>query len=432
MLQVNEHTIMKNGYRLHIINSKKFKTIHFTAKLRTNLDREAITKRALLPFVLQQGTEKYPSSNLFRRALDELYGSVMSIDGAKKGDHHILSIRMEVANQAYLTTEKNILAEGIQFLKEVIFQPKTVNGSFDPKVVEREKQTLAQKIASIIDDKMSYANMRLIDEMCEQESYRFHVHGYPEDLPGIDAENLFEYYQNCLKHDEMDLYLLGDFEGMDVDSLVADHFDRTPPSPIPSNERLLKPVHESKEIIEEQMVQQGKLHLGFRTNITFADADYPALQIFNAIFGGFPSSKLFINVREKNSLAYYAASRFESHKGLLFVFSGIDPKEYQKAKQIILEQVEAMQAGDFTEEQITEAKKLVQNQYKETLDDPFGIIEVLFNQTLADTNRTIEEFFGQLNQTTKEELIAVANKLELDTVYFLTAQGGKTDGEKTL
>lgn len=432
MLNPDVKTLTKNGYRLHIVNSKKFKTVHFTFKLRTALDRKTITKRALLPFVLQQGTERYHTSHEFRKALDNLYGAVMSIDGTKKGQHHVLSMRMEVANQAYLSTSKNILAEALEFFSEAIFYPKKINDGFDSKIVEREKQTLAQKIASIADDKMSYANMRLIDEMCDQEAYRLHVHGYQEDLDNINAINLYEYYQHALQHDEIDLYVLGDFEDVDIEALIDSKFGEIENSVDEQlrndKKELNKRIEKTNEVIEEQVVQQAKLHLGFRTNIRFADKDYPALQIFNAIFGGFPSSKLFINVREKNSLAYYAASRFESHKGLLFVFSGIDPKAFEKAKQIILEQMDAMRNGDFTSEQIDEAKKLVMNQYKETLDDPFGIIEVMYNQDLAKTDRTLETFFNQLQQVDKEQLIAVGRKIQLDTIYFLTSKGGQTNG----
>src|SRR5699024_8437508 len=155
---------------------------HFTAKFRAPLSRDSITQRALLPFVLQQGTERYPTSNAFRRALDNLYGATFSMDGAKKGEQHILTARMTLANQTYLSTDENILKEALHFFSETLFKPKQVNGSFDPKIVTREKQTLKQKIAALADDKMQYANMRMIDEMCENEPYRLHVHGYPEDL----------------------------------------------------------------------------------------------------------------------------------------------------------------------------------------------------------------------------------------------------------
>ena len=421
-------SIDKKGYTLHIIDSKKFKTIHLTAKFRTALTRDMITKRALLPFVLQQGSEDYPTANEFRRALDQLYGATYSMDGAKKGEQHVLTARMTLANPTFLATDENILKEGLTFFKQTLLKPKLVNQQFDPKIVKKEKLTLKQKIAAIVDDKMHYANVRLVDEMCQNEPYQVHVHGYEEDLDGINGENLYQYYSSILRNDLLDIYVLGDLSSIDVEELIADMFDREPTNQqkqqhIPKG----KTIKETAEVIEEQSVQQAKLHLGFRTHTHFSDSDYPALQVFNGIFGAFPSSKLFLNVREKHSLAYYASSQFESHKGLLFVYSGIAPKDYEQAKTIILEQMEAMTNGDFEEEQIEDAKKQIMNQYKETLDNPFGIIEMIYNQRVAGTSRSAEELLVKINEVDKESIIKMANKIKLDTIYLLTANGGQTD-----
>lgn len=425
MTFVTDSVTEQQGYNLHVLQSKKFKTIHLTVKLKAPLDRDTITERALLPFVLQQGTNKYPTSSLFRRALDDLFGATFSIDVAKKGNDHIMSFRMEIANQTYLSTTQNILEEAVQFLSDVIYDSKTIDQAFDEAIVKREKQTLKQKINAVVDNKMSFANMRLIDEMCEDEAYSLHVHGYKEDLDTIDENNLYRYYQQQLKEDQMDIYVLGDLENIDVNKLIPSYFNRErSPKSVDNITDEVNKIKKHKEIIEEQDIQQGKLHLGFRTNITFRDNDYPALQIFNGIFGGFPSSKLFINVREKNSLAYYASSRFESHKGLLFVFSGIDPKDYSKAKGIILEQMEAMINGDFTDAQIEESKKLVINQWKETLDNPNGLVEILYHQVLAKAERSPDQFVEEINEVSKQKLLDVGQKIQLDTVYFLTAQGG--------
>lgn len=427
-MDVNIKTIEKQGYTLHIVDDKKFKTIHFTAKFRALLSRDTITKRALLPFVLQQGTAKYPTANQFRRALDNLYGATFSMDGTKKGEQHILTARMTLANQAYLSTDDNILKLGLNFLSDTLFNPKQENGEFDAKIVAKEKQTLTQKIASIADDKIHFANIRLVDEMCKDEPYQIHVHGYPEDIDAITEKNLAEYYQQILTEDKLDLYVMGDFASVDVEQLIGELFDRQVVNH--ENDSVIaedRSVQESKQIVEEQSIQQGKLHLGYRTHTRFQDSDYPSLQVFNGIFGGFPSSKLFINVREKNSLAYYASSQFESHKGLLFVYSGIAPADFEQAKSIILDQMEAMKQGDFTDDQIEEAKRQIINQYKETLDDPFGMIEVMYNQKIGNSTRSVEQFIEAINQVNKELIVKVANKLELDTIYFLTAKGGQND-----
>ena len=175
-----------------------------------------------------------------------------------------------------------------------------------------------------------------------------------------------------------------------------------------------------QEIKEEQDVKQGKLNIGYRTNIVYGDPDYFALQVFNGIFGGFSHSKLFINVREKASLAYYAASRLESHKGLMMVMSGIDLKNYDQAVGIIREQLEAMKNGDFTDQELEQTKAVIQNQILETIDTSRGLTEILYHNVVAVKDINLEHGLLKWKKQQEKKLSAVANKIELDTIYFLT------------
>ncbi|WP_077621910.1 EF-P 5-aminopentanol modification-associated protein YfmF [Sediminibacillus massiliensis] len=426
MKSVDETKISGNGYNLHVIQTKKYKTVNLIVKLKAPLIRNTITKRALLPYVLQQGTNNLPNARQLRTRLDDLYGAVLGIDGAKKGENHIITLRIETANEAYLSTEEEILEKAMQLLSEILYDPKSDQGSFDADIINREKQTLKQKMDTIIDDKMSYANMRLMDEMCKDEAYRLHVHGYEEDLEEITPASLYEYYQQMLSEDDIDIYVLGDMDGRNVEQLIAKYFSKNREAVESEHKTIVEhPVDKVKTVIDEQDVQQGKLHLGYRTNITFNDSEYYALQVFNGIFGGFPSSKLFMNVREKHSLAYYAASRFESHKGLLLVFSGIAPKDYEKAKEIIDEQMNLMKQGDFTDEQLNETKDLVVNQLLETMDHPQGLVELLYHQVISRREITTSEMIESVKNVTRDDLMKVGANITLDTVYFLTQRGQK-------
>lgn len=423
MNSIVENTFTKDALNIHMIPSKKYKTIHIVAKFKAALQKETITKRALLPYILRQGTKNMPSEQELQLKLDDLYGAVLSIDGAKKGDHHIISFRLEVANQNYIANESTIIDEGITLLKEVIFHPRTINDSFDLQVFNREKETLHQKIKSVVDDKMAYANMRLIDEMCAGEAYELHVHGYEEELTKLTAKNTYDYYEELLKEDQLDVYILGDFEEEIMTEKIMSAFNKES-TPSLVKEELVEDNYrdELKVVIEKQEIQQAKLHLGYRTYCTFKDESYAALQVFNGIFGGFPSSKLFINVREKNSLAYYAASRLESHKGLLLVFSGIAATDYEKAREIIELQMTAMKNGAFTNQELTETKDLIVNQLLETLDHPQGIIELLYQQVIGGKQITPDELIKNIGEVTKEDVIKVANQITEDTVYLLTTK----------
>ncbi|AIF66435.1 Predicted Zn-dependent peptidase [Terribacillus saccharophilus] len=415
-----EKIITGKGATLHLIPTKKYKTISIAVKLQAPLERETITARALLPYVLQQGTANLSDARALRLKLDDLYGAILSISGTKKGEKHIITLRLDVANENYLSDRTPLFEKAVDLLREILFEPKAENNAFTESIVTREIQTLKQKMVALKDDKMSYANMRLIDEMCKDEPYSLHVHGYEEELKDMDGGKLYGFYEKMLKQDKMDIYILGDVESELAEKAVQPFLERDI-APLEERTASVHPASdEVQEVIETQDVQQAKLHLGYRTNIRYDDSDYAALQVFNGLFGGFPSSKLFRNVREKHSLAYYAASRFESHKGLLFVFSGIDPKDYQKAKEIIDAQLASMQAGEFEGSEVEEVKDLIVSQILETIDNPAGHIETLYQQVMGNKNVTIEQMLDSIQQVTTEDVLQVAKKVQLDTVYLLT------------
>src|SRR5690625_240062 len=424
MNAIVEENFKEQGLHIHFVPSKKFKTINIVAKFRAPLSRETVTMRALLPYLLRQGTKSYPSEQALQLKLDELYGAVLRIDSAKKGDHHIMSIRLEIANQNYISDESSIIDEALVLLKEIIYEPNTTGDSFDPVIFKREKETLQQKMNAVIDDKMAYANRRMIDEMCAGEAYATHVHGYEEDLAALDAKTMYEYYLSLLVEERLDIYVLGDIDQQLMKKELTSLFPKREYSAdfTPKSEDWTK-RDEPQVIIEKQDIQQAKLHLGYRTNSTYQDDDYHALQVFNGVFGGFPSSKLFINVREKNSLAYYAASRIESLKGLLIVFSGIASADYEQAKEIIELQMTAMKNGEFTESEVSETKDLLINQFLETLDNPQGIIELLYQQVLANKVMSPDDFIEGIKKVTTESVRHIADKIEADTVYLLTSEG---------
>lgn len=423
MKTIAEQITNENGIHLHIVPNKKFKTITIAAKFKAPLARDIITMRALIPYVLQQGTKTYPNSSLLQKKLDDLYGAVLSIDGAKKGNNHIITVRMEIANQKFIQDESSLFEEAIALFQEIIFEPNVQAGAFDEKIVAREKETLKQRIHAIMDDKMSYANMRLIDEMCQDEAYRLHVHGYVEDMDSVTAANLYTYYEELLDKNRMDVYVLGDFDSEKAKEKMKIIFARKKSLNLSVTDERSMVKGAVRTVVEEQDIQQAKLHLGYRTNTIYKDDDYAALHVFNGIFGGFPSSKLFVNVREKNSLAYYASSRIESHKGLMLVFSGIAPEDYEKAREIIELQLDAMKRGDFTNEEVEETKDLIINQLLETMDNPTGLIELLYQQVVGEKMLPPEQLIAGIKQVGKEEVARIAGKVVEDTVFLLTRKG---------
>lgn len=418
---INETIHKIDGLTFHAVKTEKYKTNTISLKFKAPLQEEVVTKRALLPYVLQSETVKYPSTTLLRRYLDDLYGSTLHVDLSKKGEYHIISFNMEIANELYLSDRTPLLMKAIELLGEIIFSPVTDGDAFNTETVNKEKRSLKQRIQAVYDDKMRYSNLRLVQEMCKNEPYHLHVNGRIEDLDEISASSLFQYYQKVLKEDEVDLYLVGNFDTEEVIKNVGNYFtfnEREKQELTSQNQS--KEITSENEVIERQDVKQGKLNLGYRTNTRYGDPDYNALQVFNGIFGGFSHSKLFLNVREKNSLAYYAASRVESHKGLLMVMSGIEFENYEKAVTIIKEQMEAMKNGEITDAEIDQTKAVIRNQLLETVDTPRGVVEIFYHNVVSAKAQKLDTWIEGIEAVTKDEIVQVAQKVELDTIYFLT------------
>ncbi|MCY9189646.1 EF-P 5-aminopentanol modification-associated protein YfmF [Bacillus mojavensis] len=423
MSYVNEVKTKHGGLTAHIVETEKFKTVSLIFKMLAPLTKEQVTKRALFPHVLLRGTESRPKTAELRSYLDELYGTSVSADLSKKGEQHVITFRLEIPNEKYLKDQTPLLEKGLQLLAEIVFSPALEAGVFQSQYVDQEKRTLKQRIQAVYDDKMRYSNLRLIQEMCKNEPYSLHVNGEIDDVDAITADQLYETYRNAIQKDQLDLYVVGDVDRKQVQAAIDQYFH--------TEERALETFvnnhseqPEPKEVIDEEDVKQGKLNIGYRTNITFTDQDYSALQVFNGMFGGFSHSKLFINVREKASLAYYAASRIDSFKGLLMVMSGIEVKNYKQAVSIIAEQFQAMKNGEFSEEDISQTKAMIRNQVLETIDTAYGLSEFLYQQAAAQVDIPIEDFLANIERVTKEDIIKVGEKIQLDTTYFLKGTEG--------
>ncbi len=414
------------GFQLHIVKTDKYKTNTFVWKMKTPLIKEEITQRALLPYILQSNSKNFPTTTKLRSYLDDLYGASLYVDLAKKGEYHVISFSLEIANEKFLSDPTPLLRKAIELFSEILTKPNVAGTSFEKDTVEKEKRTLKQRIQSLYDDKMRYSSFRLVEEMCKEEPYSLNVHGQMDEVDRITPESLYQYYQRAFSEDEMDFYVIGDVEEQEVHTIVDELLQFAPRTPKKINEKINPQVTQEKEVREEQDIKQGKLNIGYRTHIIYGDPDYFALQVFNGIYGGFSHSKLFINVREKASLAYYAASRLESHKGLMMVMSGIDNKNYDQAISIIKEQMQAMKNGDFTDAELEQTKAVIKNQLLETIDTSRGIVEVLYHNVVSESNIQLDQWLKDMDQTTREEIVKVAAKVELDTIYFLTGtEAGK-------
>ncbi|MFC4775330.1 EF-P 5-aminopentanol modification-associated protein YfmF [Paenibacillus sp. GCM10023252] len=408
--------------RLHVLPTKRFKTYAISLFAGIPLTEETVTATALTPFVLRRGTASTPETIAFRERLDDLYGAGFGFDVYKRGDAQVVQFRMDVINDRFVTSNTPLLAESIKLLGEVLTSPAKDGDVFRTKYVAAEKITLRKRLEAIVNDKIRYAAERCLEEMCADEPYRLHALGRLEDLDHLTPEALYSQYQEWLGKASFDLYVVGDTTLEEVQRLVSESFQMRKAegeAAAYSKPDVIHPIDQVKTVVERMEVSQGKLNLGLRTNIGYGDEDYPAALVYNGILGGYPHSKLFLNVREKQSLAYYAASRLDGHKGILTIQSGIEIANYERAVTIIKEQLESMRQGELSELEMNQTKAMIANHLREVQDSAYEMISYDFNAVLSGKVRTAQELLDLVQAVTAEDIVRVANKTELDTIYFL-------------
>lgn len=417
--------------RIHVLQTKRFKTYALSLYAGVPLTESGVTPTALTPFVLRRGTEAYPETIAFRERLDDLYGAGFGFDLYKRGDSQIVQFKLDVINDRFVSSSESLLQEALQFLGQVVTAPALENGSFRNKYVAAEKATVSKRIDAIVNDKIRYAAERCIEEMCKGEPFALPALGLKRELESLDAATLYANYSRWLEQAAMDLYVVGDTTLEEVQQMVAKAF-RLPeggPSayaPVKFHQARTEPQY----VTERLDVGQGKLNMGLTVPVTYASQDYAAMLVYNGVLGGFPHSKLFINVREKASLAYYAASRIDGHKGIITLQSGIEIGNYERALGIILEQLAAMRSGDFAEDDLKRTQAMLLNQLRELQDSAFERISFDFSNVLAGADRTGESFIAEIMAIDASQVVAAAQKTELDTIYFLRdRKGASADAE---
>ncbi|AHV97800.1 EF-P 5-aminopentanol modification-associated protein YfmF [Paenibacillus sabinae] len=411
------------GIRIHVLPTKTFKTFAISLYAGVPLAEDTVTPTALIPFVLRRGTASYPETTQFRERLEELYGAGFGFDVYKRGDYQIIQFRMDTINDSFVQSKESLLAESFAFLGEVLTRPLLEGGSFRPSYVNTERETVRKKLESIVNDKIRYAAERCIEEMCREEPYRLHPLGQRADLESITPDSLHQSYRAWLDGAILDLYVVGDTSPEEVQKLVERHFglDSRSASPYQSNFSPKK-VTEVRTVEERMDVGQGKLNMGLRTSITYGDDAYAHALMYNGILGGYPHSKLFVNVREKESLAYYASSRYDGHKGIATIQSGIEIQNYNKALDIIRKQLDEMKQGNISDLELNQTKAMIRNLLSEIQDSAFEMIAFDFNRVLSGKERSTEELMSQVEASGAEDVKRAAGTVELDTIYFLTGQ----------
>lgn len=415
-------TIIKDGISFHKITTSKFKTNLFAIFITTPLSRETVTKNALISAVLRRGTKNMPTQDAIAKELESMYGADFNCGIEKNGDNHIIKFYIESINDDFLPEQDNLSKKSLELLYDIVFNPLIENGCFKKEYVEGEKSTLKQIIEGKIDNKSKYALDRCIEEMHKNKPYGLYKFGYVEDLDKINEKDLYEYYNNLMKTCKIDVFVSGfNIDNLCENEILADLKPRIP-NYIPNKNNLINTQINTPQVITEKMdVTQGKLMIGLDLLNVNSDESYIA-SVYNVILGGGANSKLFQNVREKASLAYTAGSSYIKNKNNIIIRCGIEIKNYEKAIEIIKEQLNQMYKGDFSEEDIESAKQLIYASFKSILDAQDSEITYYFAQELSEKFVSLDENIEKVRAVTKEQILDIAKKVQINTIYFLTGE----------
>lgn len=408
-----------NNINLTLIPASKFKSNLVSIYIQRLLDKSEATKNALIPNLITSGCEKYPSLRDMSNKLDDLYGSSIGADVSKRGERQVLSFKIISTNPKYL--EEDIFKDVIEFFNEVINKPLIIDDGFKEDILNIEKKNLKDKIEAKINDKSRYALERCFEEMCSDERYSISEYGYIDEIDAITGKQLYDHYKEIIKTSPIDIVIEGDFNEEEVIEVITKNFtfERGNIIEIP-REKFDKNVKDVKVIEDKMEITQGKLVMGYRTNIDYKDIDkYYPLVVGCNVLGGGPHSKMFINIREKESLCYYIYSSIEKYKGILYVSSGIEFQNYDKTVELVNKQIESLQNGDISEEEIENSKSGLINSMRSLKDSIGGLSDFYFAQAMSQSNSTIEEMIENIAKVSIKDIANVAKEIKLDTVYFL-------------
>lgn len=422
-----KHQINKN-IKLVAFKTDKFKTavlkLSMVAPMKADAKDTALF--SLMINLLRSGTEKYPEKEDLIKRLNDLYDASCSIGGYASGDNRILEISSEMLDDRFSPLE-SILEGVVGVMSEMLLHPRTdKDGFFRAEAVEREKKVICDKIKSEKNNSREYAMRRCREIMCAGEPYGQMTE--PEEIMKCTRKELYRFYKSFISEAKITFSYVGGAEGASVAATIRRVFSSLPESdtmsiiPLSAN-----PTRDSGETSEELNVKQSVLAMGFRTGTLLGDEDSHIMPVFNNVFGGTYMSRLFKEIREKMSLCYYCSSDYITTKAVMYVSCGIDLANFERARDEILHQLELLKNELVSEEELRTAKDLALREMAEMKDYQSAIATFFYSRSIYRIDETIDSLSEKIETVSAEDVMRVAKKIELDTVFLL--KGIKADGE---
>ncbi len=425
------HTQIMHGVNLTCVSAYQFKTGCLSMTLLTRLDKKTVALNAVLPSVLRRGTARLPDTLSIQAELDGLYGARIEPVVRRKGEVQCVGFLASFLDDAFVPGRQSVFSRTARLMGEMLLSPVTSGGRLRGDYVAVERENLMDAIRAEINDKRIYSINRLVDIMCRGERYGVSRNGTLADAGKISVATLTKQYRQLLAGSRLEVFYCGSAEPAEVERTVREALSALPRAAelegcstdvlfTPKGSRVRKPV-------EEMDVTQANLAMGFRMGQAARKAGPAALMILNAVYGGSATSKLFLNVRERLSLCYYASSYIDRHKGVMVVSSGIDPEKCGEAGAEILAQLEAVKNGDVEPWEFDSARHTVVSALSSAMDSMGRIEDMYLDRTVSGMTYLPEDLAAMALDVTLEDVVKAAGDIKLDTVYLLT-KGAAEDG----
>ena len=411
---------MNNIYK---INSEKFKSIYFSINFTMPVNKRQISENALLSAVLGKSNKKFKTQKEIQMYLYSLYGANFDIGIEKFGDLYNIEFRGECINKKYLPNNTDVVNEVLEFLYDAIYNPNVLNGAFDEEVVEREKDFILNKIREVKDDKLRYGIRKMEELMCKDEPFSTYVYGDEDDIYNITSSDLYKRYNEVISNSCITFIISGNLLGYeDIEEKVNNIFNNKLVSKLNYKELIYnQKLNHIQEVVEEsQQTTQSVLSYGLRINNPNSN-DFYKLSVYNALLGGTPSSKLFQNFREKESLAYTVRSRYYRFKDIIIIYAGIQKENYEKAKLVLENEINKIKDGEISDEEFEASKKSIISDLKEWNDSKIALSKMFISNlfSLKNDSLTLEQMVDKFEQVTKQDIIDIASKITIEKIYFL-------------
>ncbi len=406
------------GVTFDTIQDNRFKAGRLNIKLITPLSRKTAAENALLACVLTRSCKKYPDFTSLYRRLNELYGAALFPAIRKVGDFQVISLLASGLDDRYALKGESVSSELAELLCSILFEPKLVNGCFDEEDVEQERRQILEQIDSEFNDKRGFAIKRCIEIMCRDELYSVNRYGGREEVLAITQDDLVSAWKRLLDNAAVSVMKLGGGDPQGVYEKMESRFAGKPRR-IKGATAIVSNVSEVKRAAETDEISQSKLVMGYRCKYPESNRECVANSLMSVILGGAPTSKLFLNVREKQSLCYYCASMADNEKGILLIDSGVETDKIEKTEKAVTEQVELLKSGDLTDDELIHAKLLLKNAYISSLDSLGAMDSYYAARALRESPASPQESAEIAESITRNEILELASCIKLDTVFSL-------------